>query len=215
MQQEHSECAGGQRIVLYKSDQQQLLRNGMRKQVKTSNAPSENSDIFLFSYSLFNSGQAVTAWQYCSWHFTWLPLIALTCEMYSFSRIHFAGTETATVWCGFMNGAIQSGYRAATEVSVSFWWLVLLMLLFCWWCNQVVIGQTFQILLLFVFCFETFLLARSFKFSIKMIHWVSHFYTSYSDLDLILLLRGYWKTKTVSCIFAVDFNQVKCLYVWN
>ncbi|XP_076441574.1 putative flavin-containing monoamine oxidase A [Babylonia areolata] len=31
-------------------------------------------------------------------------------------RIHFAGTETATVWCGFMNGAIQSGYRAATEV---------------------------------------------------------------------------------------------------
>ncbi|GFO38745.1 amine oxidase [Plakobranchus ocellatus] len=33
-----------------------------------------------------------------------------------FDRIHFAGTETATVWCGFMNGAIQSGFRAATEV---------------------------------------------------------------------------------------------------
>lgn len=31
-------------------------------------------------------------------------------------RIHFGGTETATVWCGFMNGAIQSGYRAAVEV---------------------------------------------------------------------------------------------------
>lgn len=31
-------------------------------------------------------------------------------------RIHFAGTETATVWCGFMNGAIQSGYRSASEV---------------------------------------------------------------------------------------------------
>ncbi|GFR89735.1 amine oxidase [Elysia marginata] len=33
-----------------------------------------------------------------------------------FDRIHFAGTETATVWCGYMNGAIQSGFRAATEV---------------------------------------------------------------------------------------------------
>ncbi|GAB1598590.1 probable flavin-containing monoamine oxidase A [Argonauta hians] len=33
-----------------------------------------------------------------------------------FDRVHFAGTETATVWCGFMNGAIQSGFRAAREV---------------------------------------------------------------------------------------------------
>lgn len=33
-----------------------------------------------------------------------------------FDRIHFAGTETATVWCGYMNGAVQSGFRAATEV---------------------------------------------------------------------------------------------------
>ncbi|XP_041364497.1 probable flavin-containing monoamine oxidase A [Gigantopelta aegis] len=33
-----------------------------------------------------------------------------------FERIHFAGTEMATIWCGFMNGAIQSGFRAATEV---------------------------------------------------------------------------------------------------
>ena len=31
-------------------------------------------------------------------------------------RIHWAGTETATVWSGFMNGAIQSGTRAANEV---------------------------------------------------------------------------------------------------
>ncbi|XP_041363842.1 probable flavin-containing monoamine oxidase A [Gigantopelta aegis] len=31
-------------------------------------------------------------------------------------RIHFAGTESATVWFGFLNGAIQSGLRAATEV---------------------------------------------------------------------------------------------------
>ncbi|XP_050393630.1 probable flavin-containing monoamine oxidase A isoform X2 [Patella vulgata] len=33
-----------------------------------------------------------------------------------FGRVHFAGTETATAWCGFMNGAVQSGCRAANEV---------------------------------------------------------------------------------------------------
>lgn len=33
-----------------------------------------------------------------------------------FDRIHFAGTESATVWCGFMNGAVQAGNRAAIEV---------------------------------------------------------------------------------------------------
>jgi monoamine oxidase len=31
-------------------------------------------------------------------------------------RIHWAGAETATVWNGYMDGAIQSGQRAATEV---------------------------------------------------------------------------------------------------
>ena len=31
-------------------------------------------------------------------------------------RVHWAGTETATVWCGYMDGAIQSGKRAAGEV---------------------------------------------------------------------------------------------------
>lgn len=30
--------------------------------------------------------------------------------------VHFAGTETATEWCGFMDGAIQAGERAAKEV---------------------------------------------------------------------------------------------------
>ena len=34
-------------------------------------------------------------------------------------RIHIAGTETATVWCGFMNGAVQAGRRAAAEVIVT------------------------------------------------------------------------------------------------
>jgi monoamine oxidase len=31
-------------------------------------------------------------------------------------RIHWAGTETATVWMGYMDGAIQSGYRASEEI---------------------------------------------------------------------------------------------------
>ncbi len=30
-------------------------------------------------------------------------------------RIHWAGTETATVWTGYMDGAVQSGKRAAAE----------------------------------------------------------------------------------------------------
>jgi monoamine oxidase len=33
-----------------------------------------------------------------------------------FGRIHWAGTETATVWLGYMSGAIQAGRRAAQEV---------------------------------------------------------------------------------------------------
>jgi monoamine oxidase len=31
-------------------------------------------------------------------------------------RIHWAGAETATVWCGYMDGAVRSGARAAEEV---------------------------------------------------------------------------------------------------
>jgi monoamine oxidase len=30
-------------------------------------------------------------------------------------RIHWAGAETATVWCGYMDGAVRSGERAAAE----------------------------------------------------------------------------------------------------
>ncbi|XP_071107333.1 probable flavin-containing monoamine oxidase A [Haliotis cracherodii] len=33
-----------------------------------------------------------------------------------FGKVHFAGTETATVWIGSMDGAVQAGLRAATEV---------------------------------------------------------------------------------------------------
>jgi monoamine oxidase len=31
-------------------------------------------------------------------------------------RLHWAGAETATVWMGYMDGAIRSGQRAAAEV---------------------------------------------------------------------------------------------------
>ena len=31
-------------------------------------------------------------------------------------RLHFAGTETATRWTGYMDGALTSGDRAAAEV---------------------------------------------------------------------------------------------------
>ncbi len=34
----------------------------------------------------------------------------------SIGRLHWAGTETATVWNGYMDGAVQSGERAAGEV---------------------------------------------------------------------------------------------------
>lgn len=34
-------------------------------------------------------------------------------------RIHWAGTETATVWSGYMEGALQAGERAAAEALVS------------------------------------------------------------------------------------------------
>ena len=33
-----------------------------------------------------------------------------------FDRLHFAVTDSATVWCRFLNGAVQSGRRAAFEV---------------------------------------------------------------------------------------------------
>jgi monoamine oxidase len=33
--------------------------------------------------------------------------------------LHWAGTETATVWCGYMDGAVQSGERTAVEILTS------------------------------------------------------------------------------------------------
>jgi monoamine oxidase len=31
-------------------------------------------------------------------------------------RLHFAGTETAVRWCGYLDGAIESGERVAAEL---------------------------------------------------------------------------------------------------
>ena len=31
-------------------------------------------------------------------------------------RIHWAGTETSEVWCGYMDGAVRSGERSRPEV---------------------------------------------------------------------------------------------------
>jgi len=33
--------------------------------------------------------------------------------------LHWAGTETADEWTGFMDGAVRSGQRAAVEVAAS------------------------------------------------------------------------------------------------
>ncbi len=33
--------------------------------------------------------------------------------------LHWAGTETATEWCGYLDGAISSGLRAAEEVQLA------------------------------------------------------------------------------------------------
>lgn len=38
------------------------------------------------------------------------------CLREPFHRVHWAGTETATEWRGYMNGAVQAGQRAASEV---------------------------------------------------------------------------------------------------
>ncbi|GAA4118367.1 FAD-dependent oxidoreductase [Nocardioides fonticola] len=35
----------------------------------------------------------------------------------AFGRVHWAGTETATYWSGYMDGAVRSGERAALEVA--------------------------------------------------------------------------------------------------
>jgi monoamine oxidase len=35
-------------------------------------------------------------------------------------RIHWAGTETASIWMGYIDGAIRSGERAAVEVARAF-----------------------------------------------------------------------------------------------
>ena len=36
-----------------------------------------------------------------------------------FGRVHWAGTETATYWYGYMDGAVRSGERVAAEVAAA------------------------------------------------------------------------------------------------
>ena len=38
----------------------------------------------------------------------------------NFGRVHWAGTETSPIWTGYIEGAIRSGERAATEVLASY-----------------------------------------------------------------------------------------------
>ena len=37
-----------------------------------------------------------------------------------YKNLHFAGTETASQWMGYMDGAVDAGRRAASEVLVAF-----------------------------------------------------------------------------------------------
>lgn len=37
--------------------------------------------------------------------------------------IHWAGTETSEIWCGYMDGAVRAGERAASEVAESLSWM--------------------------------------------------------------------------------------------
>ncbi|HLD68443.1 MAG TPA: FAD-dependent oxidoreductase [Pseudomonas sp.] len=34
--------------------------------------------------------------------------------------LHWAGTETSGVWCGYLEGAVRAGQRAAAEVAARF-----------------------------------------------------------------------------------------------
>jgi monoamine oxidase len=43
------------------------------------------------------------------------PALAAPC-----GRIHWAGTETADFWTGYMDGAVRSGERVAKEVAALF-----------------------------------------------------------------------------------------------
>ncbi len=36
-------------------------------------------------------------------------------------RVHWAGTESATIWRGYISGGVQSGMRAANEVTERLW----------------------------------------------------------------------------------------------
>lgn len=50
---------------------------------------------------------------------SWLINVFLRVMREPHGRVHFAGTETATRWSGYMDGAIQAAERAVKEVITS------------------------------------------------------------------------------------------------
>lgn len=70
-------------------------------------------------HTLFNADMKVIKlfYLYISWFISnCVPLLFRVLRM-PFGRVHFAGTITASLWAGYMEGAVESGERAALEVS--------------------------------------------------------------------------------------------------
>jgi monoamine oxidase len=63
-------------------------------------------------------------WTHERWSTGGLTAVAAPGVIYSYgaqirrpvARVHWAGTETATYWTGYMDGAVRAGERAAQEV---------------------------------------------------------------------------------------------------
>ena len=55
---------------------------------------------------------------YCSLQLSFVRLCFRALRV-PFGRVHFAGTITASLWAGYMEGAVESGERAALEVSIA------------------------------------------------------------------------------------------------
>ena len=94
-------------------------------------SPSERRAAVLAQYAKFFGSQALSPRQYIetSWaDEQWTrgcPVgLPATGALYAYGsamrapvgRIHWAGTETSTYWNGYMDGAVRSGERAASEV---------------------------------------------------------------------------------------------------
>lgn len=92
--------------------------------------PEERRRLALESFARFYGDQALSPIDYAEYDWTadpwasncvtYLPPGALTRHGTALRQpdlgIHWAGTETSDRWCGYMDGAIRAGVRAATEV---------------------------------------------------------------------------------------------------